>query len=69
MDWDKYVAFSAEEYGVPQDMAQAAFDLLGPEEAYDGFITALQDMEEQCCPFCGDYYCARECLNEDSDNK
>lgn len=46
MDWKKYVREQAEEFGVPFPDAWLLFELLGPNEAYDGFITELEDMSQ-----------------------
>lgn len=43
--WDNYVTTLAMEYGVDQEAAFELFELLGPTEAFDGFVTALEDME------------------------
>jgi hypothetical protein len=49
--WQGYVAKEADQHGVPFKLAWMLFEMLGPEEAHDGFITALADyadpMEEQ----------------------
>ena len=42
-NWDEYIADCAEDCGVDFDEAKMLFDLLGPNEAYDGFITMLED--------------------------
>ena len=36
----------AEEYGVDKEQAWAIMLLLGPSEAYDGFVTAIEDAAE-----------------------
>lgn len=36
----------AEEYGVDKEQAWGMMLLLGPEEAFDGFVAALDDMVE-----------------------
>lgn len=43
-NWKKYVEECAEEYDVPFDRAWALFGVLGPSEAYDGFIAMLEDL-------------------------
>ena len=45
-NWREYVKEEAENFGVPFREAWALFQMLGPNEAYDGFITMLEDMEE-----------------------
>ena len=45
-NWKEYVREQAEEYGVPFDVAWEIFLLLGPNEAYDGFVTELQDIAD-----------------------
>ena len=42
-DWDEYIQDCAEDCGVEFDEAKMLFDLLGPSEAYDGFVTTLED--------------------------
>jgi len=44
MDWEKYVQECADEYGVDVSVAMALFEVLGENEAYDGFLTALEDV-------------------------
>ena len=43
--WDNYVRSCASEYGVDLEVAFELFDLLGPEEAFDGFVTELEELE------------------------
>ena len=45
--WQGYVAKEADQHGVPFKLAWMLFEMLGPEEAYDGFITALADYADQ----------------------
>lgn len=47
--WEEYVQMKAEENGISFDIALTIFSMLGPTEAFDGFITSLEDaadMEE-----------------------
>lgn len=44
--WGAWIVDNAEEYGVAMRTAITLFDLLGPDEAFDGFVTGLQDAEE-----------------------
>ena len=43
MTWREYVRDDAENAGVDFDMAWEIFCVLGPLEAYDGFLTMLED--------------------------
>ncbi len=43
-NWREYVKGVADEYGVDFDTAWTIFDLLGPSEAFDGFVTTIEDM-------------------------
>jgi hypothetical protein len=45
-NWKEYVREQAVEYGVHFDAAWEIFLLLGPNEAYDGFVTELQDIAD-----------------------
>ena len=47
MKWKQYVRTQAEELGVPIPLAWQLFQLLGPREAYDGFIYELQELADQ----------------------
>ena len=38
-----YLQCLAEDHGVPLDMVQAAADLLGPNEDFDGLVTTIED--------------------------
>ena len=40
-----YLRCMSEEYGVPLDVVLMAADLLGPNEDFDGLVTALADYE------------------------
>jgi len=42
-DWSTYIEEQADSYGVPLYIVDLIFDVLGPSEAYDGFIAELQD--------------------------
>lgn len=46
-NWDEYIKGQAEDYGVPLGVARMLFDLLGPSEAYDGFVTHLEDYADE----------------------
>ncbi len=46
VNWREYVRNEAEEYGVPFKLAWMLFQMLGPDEAHDGFITELQDLAD-----------------------
>ena len=41
-----YLKCMAEDYGMPLEDVQALADMLGPDEDFDGLITALEDNEE-----------------------
>lgn len=41
--WGEYVVDKAEEAGVRVSMAYSLFSLLGPSEAFDGFVTEMED--------------------------
>lgn len=43
-EWIDYVKAKAKEFGVPAGTAMTLFHVLGPSEAFDGFITMLEDM-------------------------
>jgi hypothetical protein len=45
--WKEYVRKEADQHGVPFKLAWMLFEMLGPEEAYDGFITELADYADQ----------------------
>lgn len=45
--WEEYVRGVAEDYGVSFHTAWIVFDTLGPSEAFDGFITELEDLADQ----------------------
>jgi len=47
MDWKTYVKEEAANRGIPFRDAWMLFEVLGPSEAYDGFITMLEDMAEE----------------------
>jgi hypothetical protein len=40
---EQYLEQLADEYGVPIDIVMAAADLLGPDEDFDGLVSALED--------------------------
>ena len=40
-----YLANLADEFGVPEDVVIALAELLGPDEDFDGLISALEDYE------------------------
>ena len=42
-NWKEYVTEQADNFGVSFETAWELFDILGPNEAYDGFITMLED--------------------------
>ena len=42
-DIDAYIRECADNAGVDFQEAKMLFDLLGPTEAYDGFVTMLED--------------------------
>ena len=44
-DRAEYLRNLAEEYGVDLERVVALADLLGPNEDFDGLVTAIQDME------------------------
>ncbi len=46
--WGEYIVGMARECGVSVSNAFAAFEILGPTEAFDGFVTTIEDggMEE-----------------------
>lgn len=46
-EWRAYVKVAAQEYGVPEKEAMLLFEMLGPNEAYDGFITHLEELSEE----------------------
>ena len=37
----------ADDYGIDHGSALAVYDVLGPGELYDGYTTALEDMQEE----------------------
>ena len=41
--WTEYVKQQADNFGVPYDEAACLFSLLGKSEAFDGFVTMLED--------------------------
>ena len=41
--WTEYVRQQADNFGVPFDTAACLFSLLGKSEAFDGFVTMLED--------------------------
>lgn len=42
----EYVAGVADDYGISYEGAWMAFSMLGPGEAFDGFVTTLEDEGE-----------------------
>lgn len=46
--WGEYIVGKADEFGASVSNAFTLFELLGPTEAFDGFVTSLEDggMEE-----------------------
>lgn len=44
--WGEYVRGHAENSGLDFDAAWALFDMLGESEAFDGFVTAVEDAED-----------------------
>jgi hypothetical protein len=45
--WEQYVQEKADEFEVDFDTAWALFQTLGPSEAFDGFVTMLEDYSEE----------------------
>lgn len=43
-DREDYLSCIAEDYGVPLETVEALADMLGPNEDFDGLVTALEDM-------------------------
>lgn len=43
--WAPYIIAQAQDYGVPVNRAILVWSVLGATEAFDGFVTSLQDME------------------------
>ena len=43
--WGEYICDMADNYGISVDMAFQAFDMLGESEAFDGFVTEMEDAE------------------------
>ncbi len=43
-DWTKYIEEQADFHGVTFEEAIAVFEIMGENEAYDGFIIALEDL-------------------------
>jgi len=43
-NWKEYVRNEAANFGVPFSEAWMLFEMLGPNEAYDGFITMMEDL-------------------------
>ena len=46
-DREDYLSCIAEDYGVDIDTVQALADVLGPNEDFDGLVSALQDIGEE----------------------
>ena len=42
---EDYLQCMADDYGVPLEVVQSLFDVLGDSEAFDGLIVALEDAE------------------------
>lgn len=47
--WGEYIWNCAEENGVGLGKAWALFELLGESEAFDGFVTELEECDEDDC--------------------
>lgn len=45
-EWKEYVLHQAENYSVLVELAWAIFQMLGPSEAHDGFITEMENAAE-----------------------
>ena len=43
VDRDVYLSELAAEYGVPMYVVRSLADMLGPNEDYDGLVSALED--------------------------
>lgn len=43
---EDYLFCLAEDYGVPQNVVNALASLLGPDEDFDGLVSAIEDYEE-----------------------
>lgn len=46
-DRKDYLSCIAEDYGVDIETVEALADLLGPNEDFDGLVSALQDLGEE----------------------
>lgn len=44
-DRKDYLSCMAEDYGVSLETVEALADLLGPNEDFDGLVSALEDLE------------------------
>ncbi len=42
--WGEYICMMADEYGASVQGAFTLFDMLGENEAFDGFVTELEDL-------------------------
>ena len=42
-DRDDYLRSLADDYGIPLDAVMAVAEVLGPEEAFDGLVSNLED--------------------------
>ena len=46
--WGEYIYDMAENFGVRIQTAFSLFDMLGENEAFDGFVTSMEDGAEDC---------------------
>jgi hypothetical protein len=44
-DRQDYLECMADDYGLPLEVVQSLFDVLGDSEAFDGLVSALEDAE------------------------
>ncbi len=44
--WGEYICMMADDYGASAQGAFNLFDMLGENEAFDGFVTDLEDLAE-----------------------
>lgn len=44
-DREDYLSCMAEDYGVDLETVEALADMLGPNEDFDGLVSALEDLE------------------------
>jgi hypothetical protein len=45
--WEEYIQEKADEFGTSLERATMIFDLLGSTEAFDGFITTMEDVSDE----------------------